>query len=584
MSRGELHVLRPMMALTLCRKDFKSDTMKNCSLEFCVDEMTADGQVTECYNLLKQRRNGLSGLVVAPPLVSVRQGRLRPLATYCDVSGRSHILFQQHRDGEPSRLVVECGGEWSDAADAEATCAVAQRGGFLAMTKTGPLVLTPDAGGRWSASGVVSLTPEVVVKAESVGIITSQTAAISLEDVDFDRTSPQIGQTGLATLSRELTEAYSRLAALATDGGLWLQPTVVRWHLLGSSGERVYSSAPMIIGCGWQCVQPVSVDCVKGDSTLDVPVMTLSATPYRLRLSVGTDCAARLTEAGIAAVELCASPQMHPIETAATAPWRLMRQSTSEPVLTVALPGATDGFSSRDSHRADMLTRLMSMMPTAESQIAVVRLDDGACDTLLNRSGASDMESEMKDIESLLSQTVTSTVGTNVSTLLQSITSPNCFTASTVATSGNTVVWGDITPIRPSNPGVSDICAGFAVEEWNGVLEVRYRGGDCIRYDVGGSMCPTAWSAAVSYPDATAVELVLFVRRTSGVVIRGVKSLKPSPDGSRAVAVDSGLAEEPFEVWEGDMPESDAAEAVTDSRIPGVFRVLSLWRKLQLRR
>lgn len=543
--------------------------MKTQTIDFDVDVMTDGGNVAECSNLVAVSGGGVRGLTVAPPLVAVRQGRLRPLATYYDGSGRAHLLFQQRREGESPRLAVESQGRWLEVADGEARCAIARRDGFVVMTSEGPLNLTVGVDGEWRSSGLAELSPEIVVTAEAVGTISEQTAAVTLKDVDFDRTSPQIGSAGLKTLGKELCDAYSRLAALAADGGLWLQPVAVRWHLLDSAGERAYSSAPIVAGCGWQCVGTMSADCVKGADTLDVPSLRMTAEPYRLSLSVDPGNAARLIASGIAAIEVTATAQIHPVDSRSDVAWRLVRQSTSVPVLTVALPGATDRFSSRNARRAEMLCRMMAFRDSAETRIGIVRLDADGCESTLSRTDAPTLDEETKNIDSLLSKSPDRQSG-RASTLLQSILSPNCFTAAAAAVSGDTVVWGDVTPVVPTSLSVSDICAEFIEEDWGGVLEVTYGGGATRRFALSGTMCPTAWGAAVSYPDASAVGLTLYVRRSAGGVYRGTRRLTPLADGSRAIALDSGLSTEELDLWQGEMPEADGAD-VADGRCPGAI-------------
>lgn len=532
--------------------------------------ITESGGTTKCLNLRQTRRNGRDVLAVAPALVAVRQGRFRPLASYHAPDGTEHILFQQYRLGEPPSLVTESGGKWTEvAANTEASCAIARRGGFVAMTAEGPLRLS-CSDGVWTAAQHVFHAPEICLETTETGIITTETAAVTVKDVNFDRSSPQIPATGLKTISRELLDAYRRLSATADDGSLWIQPAIARYHLIGLDGERVYTSAPAITGCGWQCTSAVSADCTKTDTTLTIPPLQLSARTYRLNLNIADGVAESLSALGITAIEVEATPQIHPADNNATCAWRIARQSTSTPVISLALPGATDSFTSRDSRRAATLRHLMARLDSSSHMLAT--LDQPVFDgrTEIRRSPAMTLDEEQRTIESSLSRKVSGITSHYAGSLLAEISSPNTFTAATVTSSGDMVAWGDITPIPATAMTVSDICTDFSDIPYTGILEVHFRSGRIRRIAVKGTRAPAAWAAAVSYPDESASSLVLFIRRGDGNDLRGRMQLSPIVGARRAAGIDISLAATPFEHWSGGIPEPDSHIAESERRAGAV--------------
>ncbi len=528
--------------------------------------ITKSGRTTKCLNLRPAHRSGRDVLAVAPALVAVRQGRFRPLATYHAPDGTEHTLFQQHRDGQPPSLVTESEGIWTEvAADTEASCAIARRGGFIAMTARGPLRLSYSEG-IWTAASHVFPAPEICIETSETGSIATETAAITVKDVSFDRLSPQIPATGLKTLSRELLEAYRRLAATADDGALWIQPAIVRYHLIGRNGERIHSSAPTITGCGWQCTSVISADCTKTDSTLSIPPLQLSARTYRLSLKIADGVAETLTALGITSIEVEATPQIHPIDSNATCAWRIVRQSTSTPVISLALPGATDSFTSRDSRRAAMLRSLMARLDTSSQILATLNQPIINGHTEIQRNPAMTLDEEQQTVESSLSKKVSDNPAGYADSLLAEISSPNTFTAAVATSSGDMVAWGDITPIAATAITICDICSGFSDVAYTGTLEVHFRSGRIRRIAVSGTRAPSAWTSAVSYPDASASSLVLFIRRKDGNAFRGEMQLSPIAGSRRAACIDSALASTAFKPWSGEIPNPDSHAADSERR------------------
>lgn len=545
--------------------------------------ITKSGHTTKCLNLRPAHRGGRDVLAVTPALVAVRQGRFRPLATYHAPDGTEHILFQQYRHGEPPSLVTESGGKWTEvAANTEVSCAIARRGGFIAMTGQGPLRLS-YAESTWTSAPHVFPAPEICIETSETGIITTETAAITVKDVSFDRSSPQIPATGLKSLSQELLDAYRRLSATADDSNLWIQPAIIRYHLIGRGGERVYSSAPTITGCGWQCTSAISADCTKTDTTLTIPPLQLSARTYRLSLSVANGVAKNLHALGITAIEVEATPQIHPVDNNATCAWRIIRQSTSTPVISLTLPGTTDSFASRERRRAATLRNLMARLDSSSQILATLNqpIIDGC--TEIQRTPAMTLDEEQRTIESSLTKKVNGNTSDYTGSLLAEISSPNTFTASTATSSGDMVAWGDITPIPATAITISDICTNFSDVSYTGILEVHFRSGRIRRITVSGTRAPSAWASAVSYPDESASALVLFIRRKEGNALRGEMQLSPIAGTRISAHIDNTLSSTNFESWNGEIPEPDShitdnkrrAGAVVASRLSAPISPLS---------
>lgn len=560
------------------------DPMKNNqSVAVGLREACAQGRVTKCENLRVSVADGREVMGVCPQLKSLTQGMLRPMAVFNDSDGKQHLLLQ--REGPGGGLAVMSGGEIADVAtDVVARCAIAVRTGFVVMTAQGAMRLTFDASSddvQWQLHNSAADNPEVALFAEQQGSLTIYSSSLTLTGTDFSRTTPQLSDASEKKLAAELSEAYRRLAATAIDGNLWMQPSAAFFRLIGQGGETLYTSAPVPLSpSGWQADTEISVTCAKsGDSILEVPQIPLTVTTYRPKLIVSEAGRHKMTERGVRKIEVWVTPQLHPFDEAEPAAYRITRQTTAQPVLTVAVPGATDNFSSR---RSRLLTRLHSLLPHIESGSRRVAVIDQATVTSDGTAVCIRRDSMMPKEETLMIERAvadaadaTPSMPAPADSLMAEISSPDAFTAAVAAVSGNTVVWGDITPLQARSLNISEMTAGFTSDPFTGVLIAEQADGTQTAIALTGSLMPSSWAAIVRYPDPTAVRLRLYIKSTDGQSGRyGELPLTTSGDASCSIFIGQNLESTPLTTWSGTLPQVSQPEP--RHRRPGALVACSL--------
>ncbi len=554
--------------------------MKTTVISLPLGEMLPGGAVDRCTNLLSVSKEGKNVLTVVPQPVAVAPHGYRPLACFHDTGGAAHMLLTRG-DGTASGLSwlsIMHNGMIDDVALSEPPLtAIPRAGGFIVMTARGPADLLRDAeDGSWSLSRRTppDATYGISLSAVGCGTLSAATQALTVKDTDFSRDAATVGSAGRRAIGRELASAYSRLAALAADGKVWMQPVMARYHLISSSGERILSSEPVLVApASWQCVGAVSADCVKNGDALDIPALHLHSQVFKISLNISGISASQLAAQGISAIEVCVTPQMHPLDESTAAleatPVRVQRASTATPNITVALPGATDNFNSRNCRRADMLRALMARIDKAEEREYIAEAPFASASTVIGRQSAADPADESARISSALSQSVTYNPADYSQTLLREISAPNSFTAAAATASGDTVAWADITPLPAGASALTGIFAELTDGDFNGVLCASMRDGSVRRTAFTGSQRPTAWAPVVCYPDPQAVALEAFITdAATGQTLHGRIALSALADGSRAAAVASDLTSIPFEQWSGAVPASGDEESAGKRR-PG---------------
>lgn len=525
--------------------------------------------VEECVNLV---RSGGGGLCPAPGLMKMAAGCHVPLATYHDCEGGAYTLMLEEgmlRVWEESKASMHDVGR----VDCDVFCALARRGGFTVMTASGAVEVGFSEDGEWSVSAAVREWPEMWLEAVGCGTMTASTQPMALKGIEFSRTEPKMGVAAEKMLATELGDAYRRLASAATTAGVWIAPVAARYHLLGADGECLYSSPVSVISAGgWQCDGVLSAECSKeGADGLNVPPLSLVAESFRIVLRVAPGGAERLERAGVRAVEVTVTPQQHPYDASAVVPWRIVHPTLATPALQTALPGATENFGGRHEYFSRRMIDTLGRMDWLESRLAIVDgpFRDGTM--ALSRHSALTPDDESKQLAEAWGRQPDYHPGAYGATLLGEIAGGGGFTARCVASSGDMVAWGDVTPLNDRRTSVAELCGGFVDEEYRGVLSVGRSDSTTINMAISGKCRPTMWGACVSYPDSRVRTLDVYVEDMAGGTWHGHAELLPTADGKHAVALDRELAGTAFTLYGGSMPAIDGDGLTTGSRRPGAI-------------
>lgn len=520
--------------------------------------VSATAPVTRSNNVTLSHINGRPALTPIPEPVIVTGANLCPLAVFHADGGIDHTLFEV-RGGDPA-LKVESRGIWTDIpiACSEIRCAMARGGGFLVMTDAGPRsVLLGDAG--WTVTDLSVVAPHITVEAVPVGTVSATVGAVTLRNVDFSRSEPVIPESSVADLGNALFRAYSRIDEAALEGGLWFQPLIVRYHLLAADGRRLYTSSAMLMSAdGMQCTDEIHFQCVKSGTSLEVPSARVSAMAYGLRVGIPADAVSSLEALGVVSVQVCVTPQLHSVSRSASVPWRMQRQGTDEPLLTVAMPGATRSFASKADRFRDILWQMMCRLPRLESCVLSLPLAAAGTVAEVERTGRSDTMAELEKCLMSLLDPVTYTPGGVEKSLLREISAPNSFTASCVCADGDMVLWGDVTPLPAPSVSVEELASGFADEPFRGFLMTTRTDGSRRMIPVSGPRMPAAWGRSVVFRDPQVCALDLFLEDTAGATRHSRLSLTPLPDGSGAGWISPDFSATAFDLWTGGYPEVTA--------------------------
>lgn len=526
-------------------------------------------------NLRPVSAGGIAAIRPAESLTAAFSRPLVPLASAILPSGAEAVIFRSPAPDSAGQwsLHAAAGGEitqvWSGTD--EPFCAVAASRGWIVMTAGGRMdVRAKDPDGiQWEVSGSGFRRPEIVISAVERGTVSETIAARTLSGVDFSRENPDIGDKNLDALSDALLEAYASLSARAAGSRSWIQPVIVRVHLM-EGAERLYSTEPFLVApYGWQCCEPISATCTRTDTSLSVPQTSLTAGMFSISVSLRSlgAYASRTTS-----VAVTVTPQVHPVDFGAQAYWRIARPSSQEPVLTLALPGATESMASRDPARAAELMAVTARLDRLETGAASMKaLPDTA--VTVNNDSRRQAAAERAEVDRALKAAVTARGATAADSLLASVSAPNSFIARRAVCSGDAVAWADITPVTapaPLPPG--PFTPGGRDTEWSGTLRVTLADGSTVDTLIGYPMeMPSGLPALTSYPDPEAVKMELWVENLDeGTVGYAAAALTPSADNRRAIRVDPSLKPVALAEWNGDSyPSAVNAGTVYGTRRPG---------------
>lgn len=417
--------------------------------------------------------------------------------------------------------------------------------------------------------------PDIFFRVIGAGNISESIPALSLTDTDFSRDNPLLSDKGVALLSRELTDAYSRLCDRASESGLFFQPVLARLHLLDRSGNRIWSSAPQLLEtAAFQCCSTITLTCSKEGTTLKTPSASLTAGVYRVEAVI----AALGAYSEAVSAEATLSPQIHPTDPAATAPFRLTRTDTSTPGLTTALPGTTDSFASRADRRAGIIRSLLPRMTLIERRIALFEAAEGYF-PLANKSAPALREENAAIASALRKELQNDPSGS--AAILRRISSPGGFRAGVVTVSGDAVVWGDITVLHapaaiPRHHSVSP----SADTPWEGVLRLNLADGTTRSRAIASPLpLPSALPAVLCIPCPEATSVEMWVRKISdGSVSHALVTLSPSDDASWAIAVSRSLEPVMLTPWIGSLPAGGNTPSDEGIRYPGAVVTASAER------
>lgn len=541
--------------------------------------ISADGHTLRCHNLFESPASvdGVHGLIPVAATQTAVGRNLKPMAGLTLPSGVGCTLLRSPDGTVPASLFVQTGSELTAIGQRlpAPLCAVADGCGWLVMTESGRLQIeaADSSGEEWTVRPLGTQPPDIRLSAVAAGELTGQTPPLTIKNVDFSRDAPFIPESELDSLSGALLTLYGSLCDRAAGNNAWIQPVIARYRLLDSAGNAIFTSEPALMTTdGWQCCETLTAECSKpAEGSLAIPPMTLKASMFTIALSVVS-----LGSYAPAAdsIEICLTPQIHPVVSDAGLPYRIVRAATPSPALTTALPGTTASLADNSAARARDLMRIVARLDAACTRATAFSTAVDVSHVVKNSLQLS-FTAETAMIRRILTKNVSSGSEPAGSTLLQSVAPPHSFIARSVATAGDAILWADITLLPgPASLPAAPPASGNEETEWTGNMRVTMADGTAVDSLIGYPMpMPAGLPPLVSYPDPKAVRLDLWINNidSSEISHAGV-DLTTSEDGSRAISLNPSLKPTSATPWTGStFPEAPAAASSIGSRHPGAL-------------
>ncbi len=331
-----------------------------------------------------------------------------------------------------------------------------------------------------------------------------------------------------AAVVGDLAAAYSRLRDMAAEADVMLQPALVAYRLLDSRGNVLFSSAPVLLMApsGPQCTEAVPVT---SPDRCRLDPYTLSAESWSVAVDIPADAAGYARWADVVAVEILASPQFHPDLGASDASVTISGQGSASHFMLVTLPGRYAALG--DGWRPRSRSNVIAAVGRFESQccrIAFFRAPEAG---MSFTSGATPGHSDG---------------GGRIEPDFAELFPPHRFSAASVCSDGDTVLWSGITrrrfegypleafaPLRAS----PDAPAGA----WHASVRVEFDDGESlVRMSEGIGAPPLGVGPLLSYPSPHARRMTLALS-AGGRSYRRVVDLVPDASGRRAVYVDPSI-------------------------------------------
>lgn len=523
------------------------------TLEVAVDAVTEGGSVSVCDNLMRDDVRG--GVCVAAAPVAVAEGAWRPLARYHHApAGEGASTLMARKSGEGIWTVaVERGGEWREVMRrrGEVRCALARKDGFTVVTEDGCTGVEYDAeSDRWRVSQGQPAPPPLTLTAKGAGALTAWTSTVDLSGVTYAGGSFTVPSASRDRVTGAMLDGYDRLLRTAGESGRMVQPVIARYRLIGAEGETVYESAPVLLApSGRQCTAEVSTAYTYSGGTLSLPAVAIEAQSYRPVLTMAAEEDIGAWRERVSRVEILVSEQWDPVDREGRAGLRFTRAGTSDALAWLRLPGA------------ELTDKVMA------ERIAAALSGDGV---KMRVAARMDLPAGGTEAE------VTCTTGEEFTESaggygkneangdeLAAIQAPNSFTAGTVMSDGDLVVWGDITPVLAGGNNIAEMAGERADAAWRGVVRVTMSDGTQATGTFDGvTGMPVSLGPLISYPHPRARLMEVWIETDADgyAPLRHVEIPLSSAGSGMSAYVSPTLDNIAIPAWEGEVPEPTAAK------------------------
>lgn len=421
---------------------------------------------------------------------------------------------------------------------AEPLCAVCAGRGVVVSTQAGMVTLAAPA---YRVPAAAEGFPAVVLTAADTGLIRADVATRQLAGGDYRRLSA-LTTADARDVGADLRGAYNTLVQRAGERSVMMQPALARYALLDAEGNELFTSPPVLLGTR-QCMTAQRLTC-GSDGTL--AGYALTASTWRPHVYVPAHSCP-----DVHSVRVWVTPQLHPVD-------------PSEEVF-ISL-----------SHNAEATTvsvRLHTAVLTADTVASLAARMDGigrVAGTAPAAAGATELvcapvmspAQEKGAVAAALARPVKQAPRSEYLT-----GAPHGFSARCGAVSGDTVMWGNISPVRYAGYPAPMLAATLADEAWEAYVAVDFASGERVVWTGSGTTgAPATFGPLLSYPAPDAVRMRIGVRTASHTRASSF-ALSPMAGGRAAAFVHASLA--PFAL--DDVPDHTVPPAVApteDTALP----------------
>ncbi len=404
-------------------------------------------------------------------------------------------------------------------------CATADDSDIYIFTDRGPYLVSYDAaGGTWLDMGYMPQFPAIAITAHSTTTFQVSTVAAKLHG-EYDHGEGPLTPADAKAITAETIDAYQRIVADAAQGGYMVQPSLMRYRLLDRHGRVLYASSPVLVSNGgFQLTSTVNVDVNATRTQRNGHTFTANA--WRPGLLLATVMEDEAWAHRVAAIEVLASPQIHPLNFNLTCSGRI----TSAGKLYYNLPGASatpDG----NEHRSWLVRR---MLERAESMMWVVDYIPKPFSGGLTPGESYRVNIMVDDdaIEQSHAMMKTLKYGTS-SGRSELLSFPHTFTATAIARQGDTMVYANPRLLPFAGHSLQSMCSQLSAVPGGWRADIVVTMGDDSRRVVwsgsGEESAPLQVNPLLTYPSADAVKMTIFYYSPTGRFSRYELPMKGVP-------------------------------------------------------
>lgn len=449
-----------------------------------------------------------------------------------DAVGRLELTTVYYLDYYNGKLLCQ------HTVEREVYAAFATDGVVTLLTSEGAMYYLVDPGTA-TATRIDTDTPP-----PAIAIVAAETSERSASFGASTLHGPYVHGEGRLTpvdrqyLTSDVLRAYRDLISVAADYGEMIQPSLMRYRMVDSRGEALYESPTVLVSAdaGFQVLGSVSMGVSTDRSTRNGS--TLYAKGYKPALMLTSE-PDTVWAKRVEAIEVLASPQIHPIDFEGECDGRVM----STDAITFTLPGA-GGIEGESEYLRSLVGRMVELSEQTMRVVARIERPFGprgltlGTRQRLNVLRMADARAEWRQQQRLLALHNYPAGG-----VIERFVSPHRFTASSVARAGAVLLYANPVQLPFAGHSLESMAARFVDGAWSAsvVVTLGDDGEQVVWSGSGTGKCPHGISPVLSYPSQRATSMTIYFTDPTGRSYRHEMPLTAVPGRELAYYVHPGL-------------------------------------------